>query len=115
MNIIIKSKNIELTTPLREFIEKKISSLEKYFNLLQTADDPSLSPKAEAIVEISRTTFHHRKGDVFRAEVLLTFHRNSLRAGVSAPNLEIAVDAARDDLQRQITSFKGKIIDKSRK
>ncbi len=115
MNIIIKSKNIELTAQLKEFIEKKISSLEKYFNLLQTPDDPSLPPKAEAIVEISRTTFHHRKGDIFRAEVLLTFHRNSLRAGVSAPNLKIAIDAAHDDLQRQITNFKEKIIDQSRK
>jgi len=114
MNIIIKTKNIELTPSLRNFVEEKIGSLDKYFNLLQTKDDPALVSKIEAIVEVGRTTLHHRKGNVCRAEVLLSFHRNSLRAAKSANDLEIAITAVRDDLQRQITAFKEKMIDSSR-
>ena len=115
MNIKIKAKNIELTPTLKDFVEKKIGSLEKYFNLLQMEDDPALVAQIEATVEVGKTTLHHRKGDIFRAEVLISFHRNTLRAGKSADDLEKAIDAVRDDLQRQITTFKGKLIDKSRK
>ncbi|UMX47634.1 MAG: ribosome-associated translation inhibitor RaiA [Candidatus Nealsonbacteria bacterium DGGOD1a] len=115
MNIIVKTKNIEMTPSLREFVEEKIGSLEKYFDLLQEVDDPSLVSKIEAVVEVGRTTLHHRKGDICRAEVLITFHRNKLRAAKSADDLEKAVVAVRDDLQRQITDFKEKMLDKARK
>ena len=104
-----------MTPSLREFVEEKIGSLEKYFDLLQEVDDPSLVSKIEAVVEVGRTTLHHRKGDICRAEVLITFHRNKLRAAKSADDLEKAVVAVRDDLQRQITDFKEKMLDKKRK
>ncbi len=104
-----------MTPSLREFVEEKIGSLEKYFDLLQEVDDPSLVSKIEAVVEVGRTTLHHRKGDICRAEVLITFHRNKLRAAKSADDLEKAVVAVRDDLQRQITDFKEKMLDKARK
>jgi len=115
MNIIIKAKNIEMTPSLKDFVEEKIGSLEKYFDLLQEADDPSLVSKIEAVVEVGKTTLHHRKGDICRAEVLLTFPGNQLRAGKSADDLERAVTEVRDDLQRQITAVKEKMIDKNRK
>jgi ribosomal subunit interface protein len=115
MNIIVKTKNFELTPSLREFVENKIGSLEKYFDLLRGADDPSLVSEIDAVVEVGKTTLHHRKGDICRAEVLLTFHSNKLRAAKSADDLEKAIVAVRDDLQRQITDFKEKAIDKNRK
>lgn len=114
MNITIKAKNIELTPTLKEFTEQKIGSLEKYFNFLRTEDDPSLVSEIETSVEVGKTTLHHNKGDIFRAEVLISFHRNTLRAAKSADDLEKAIVAVRDDLQRQITTFKEKMIDKSR-
>ena len=114
MNIIVKTKNFELTPALREFIEEKIGSLQKYFDLLQTKDDPALVPTIEAAVEVGKTTLHHRKGDICRAEVLIAFHGNKLRAAESADDLEKAIVAVRDDLQRQITDFKEKMLDSSR-
>ena len=115
MNIIIKTKNIEMTPALREFVEEKIGSLEKYFDLLQEADDPGLVSATDAIVEVGKTTLHHRKGDICRAEVLLTFDRNKLRAAKSADDLEKAIVEVRDDLQRQITDIKERLLDKNRK
>lgn len=115
MNIIIKAKNIEMTPALCEFVETRIGSLEKYFDLLQEVDDPSLVSAIEAVVEVGKTTLHHRKGDICRAEVLLTFHSNKLRAAKSADDLEKAIVEVRDDLQRQITDLKEQMIDKARK
>jgi ribosomal subunit interface protein len=115
MNIIVKTKNFEMTPSLREFVEDRIGSLEKYFDLLREADDPSLVSEIDAVVEVGKTTLHHRKGDICRAEVLLTFHSNKLRAAKSADDIEKAIVAVRDDLQRQITDFKEKAIDKNRK
>ncbi|MCU0653692.1 MAG: ribosome-associated translation inhibitor RaiA [Candidatus Pacebacteria bacterium] len=115
MNIIIKTKNIELTPSLRDFVEEKIGSLEKYFNLLQIDDDPALGATIDAVVEVGKTTMHHRKGNISRAEVLLTFHRNTIRAAKSADDLEAAVIAVHDDLQRQLTDFKEKKIEKARR
>jgi len=115
MNIIIKTKNFQLTPSLREFAEEKISSLERYFDFFQTADDPGLKSKIDAIIELGKTTAGQRKGNIFRAEVLITFHRNKIRAAESADDLEKAVVAARDNLQRQITDFKEKLLDKTRK
>ena len=114
MNIIIKTKNFELVQSLREYAEEKIGSLEKYLNFLQEEKDPALVAEIEAVIEVGKTTTHHRKGDIFRAEVLLTFHRNKLRAAKSADDLEKAIVEVRDDLQRQITDFKEKMIDSSR-
>lgn len=115
MNIIIKTKNFELTPSLREFAEKKISSLKKYFDFFQKEDDLNLGSRIDAAVELGKTTSGQRKGNIFRAEVLITFHGNSLRAAESADDLEKAVVAVRDNLQRQITDFKEKMIDEKRK
>jgi putative sigma-54 modulation protein len=115
MNIIIKTKNIEMTPALREFVEEKIGSLEKYFNIFQGDEDPALKSEIDAVVEVGKTTLHHRKGNVCRAEILLSFHKNTMRAAKSADDLKKAVVEACNDLQRQITAFKEKTIDKSRK
>ncbi len=113
MNIIVKTKNFELTPSLRKFAEEKISSLKKYFDFFQTEDAPGLKSKIDAAIELGKTTAGQRKGNIFRAEVLITFHRNKLRAGVSADDIEKAIVGARDDLQRQITDFKEKLLDKT--
>jgi putative sigma-54 modulation protein len=115
MNIIIKTKNFELTPALREFAEERIGSLKKYFDFFQTDDDPALRSKMDVVAELGKTTAGQRKGDIWRAEVLITFHGNKIRAAESADDLEKAIVAVRDDLQRQITDFKERLLDKARK
>ena len=38
MNYNIRGKNVEVTQPIREYVEKKISKLNKYFDTLPTSD-----------------------------------------------------------------------------
>jgi len=100
---------------LREFIENKITSVEKYYRACQVNDDPELSASAEAIVEVGKDTLHHKKGDVFTAQCQFTFRGNKIHARTFADDLEKAITAVRDDLQDQLTRLKGKHIDKNRK
>ena len=58
MIITIKAKNLELTDELRNFVEEKIGSLEKFITL------------AEAFVEVEKETMHHKKGKIFKNKEL---------------------------------------------
>ncbi|PIR98690.1 MAG: ribosomal subunit interface protein [Candidatus Colwellbacteria bacterium CG10_big_fil_rev_8_21_14_0_10_41_28] len=102
MKIDIKSKDIELTEPLREYVDNKIGGLDKYLKRF----DPSL---VRADVEVSRLTKHHKTGDVFYAEVNLELPGGFLRATHKDKDIRMAIDKVRDVLQREIRKHKDKI------
>ena len=70
-------------------------------------------PNDESIfaeVELAKTTEHHKKGDIFMAEVNLTMPGRLIRAVAEKWDLRVAIDAVKDDLQREITMSKEKNI-----
>ena len=93
---------MELTDPLREYIETKVNSLEKY---LKNFDQDTLM----AQVEVARTTKHHKQGDVFYAEVNLSLPGNMLRADYKADDVRVAIDKVRSILQREIRKYKDQL------
>ncbi len=99
MQIDIEATGIELTPPLREYIEEKIGKLDK---LLKKFDEGSVSVR----VEIGRTTKHHRQGDVYRAEANLRFPGGFLRAEHQGEDVRVAVNEVREKLQREIEKLK---------
>lgn len=107
MKINIRTKNIELLPSLRDFIDKKIGSLERF---LKSARSP-----IEAFVEIEKTTHHHRKGPYFRAECQLEVEGRNIRAEAKGEDLRVAITEVKDEIQREFKTFKGKITDVSRK
>ena len=102
MNINIKATNIDLTTALREYVEEKIGSLEKFVSRWNAEGGVSVAG------EVARTTQHHHKGDVFRAEVNLKIPHGLLRAEHEGPDIRLAIDRVRDILQIEIDKQKGK-------
>jgi len=100
MEIIIKSKDITLTEPLKVFIEQKIGSLER---LLKNIKPPILIE-----VEVGRETKHHRKGDVYYAEGQISLPGTILRSSAKKDDLRLAIVEVKDDLQRQIKKYKNK-------
>lgn len=96
--ISIKSTNLEFTTTIREAITKKLLALERF--------TVRLGPVVELQVEVGKTTTHHRKGDIFHAEATLHLPGARLRAEKDAETLYAAIDAARDELARQIKKYK---------
>ncbi|HEY4495419.1 MAG TPA: ribosome-associated translation inhibitor RaiA [Candidatus Paceibacterota bacterium] len=101
MKINLKTKNFSLTPSIKNYLEQKLNSLDKFL-----PGDESIF----ADVELSKTTKHHQKGDVFMAEVNLKIPGRLIRAVAEQWDLRIAIDAAKDELQREIKSNKEKNI-----
>ncbi|KKS45467.1 ribosomal subunit interface protein [Candidatus Azambacteria bacterium RIFOXYD1_FULL_42_11] len=106
MKIITKTKNFPLTPSIADYLEEKINSLDKFL------------PKDESIfadVELAKTTRHHQKGDVFKAEVNLTIPGRLIRSVAEEWDLRVAIDKVKDELQRKIKGNKEKNISLYRK
>ncbi|OGN27695.1 MAG: ribosomal subunit interface protein [Candidatus Yanofskybacteria bacterium RIFCSPLOWO2_01_FULL_49_17] len=104
IKIDIFSKNIELNPALREFIEEKLGSLDRYI--------PGL---ADIRVEIARPSKHHRSGHVFYAEANVKLGGKVLRAQAHHLDLHSAIIDVRDELKELIKKFKEKRADSARK
>jgi ribosomal subunit interface protein len=100
MKIQIKSTNITLTESLKNYIEEKINSCERF---IQKIDFP-----LESYIEIEKTTKHHRKGNIFRAEINLVLPRKLLRCEAKREDIYLAINEAKDKLQREIKEYKNK-------
>lgn len=99
MRINIKTKNFSLTPSIETYLRGKLDSLDK------------ILPYNDGIfadVELARTTRHHQKGDIFRAEVNLTVSGKLIRSVAEQWDLRVAIDTMRDELWRKITGNKEK-------
>jgi putative sigma-54 modulation protein len=96
MQLIIKGKNIEITDPLRDYVDEKLGRLDRYL--------PSID---EVRVELSVENVKSTKD---RQVVQVTMRSNStiLRAEERSADMFAAIDAVRDKLRRQIRRFKEK-------
>jgi ribosomal subunit interface protein len=108
MNIKIKATNIELTSYLLKLVDQKINKIEKLF-----ADMPDIMVE----VELERTTRHHQKGDLFRAEVQVEVPGGKmLRAVSKKEDFRSALVDVREELEIQIKKYKDKVsLEKRRK
>lgn len=103
MQIQIKSTNIELTENLKNYIEEKINSCEKFIHT---------NFPLEAYVEIEKMTKHHRKGNIFRAEVNLPLPGKLIRCESRKDDIYLSITDLKDKLQREIKEYKEKEIKK---
>lgn len=118
MKIIIKTEKIELTPAIKEFIEEKIGSLEKFVKLLQEEEAAYFhgrKSKIEAWVEVGKTTLHHNKGPFFRAECQITPLKKGIRATAKSEDLRQAITEVKDELQVQLKKYKNQPKAKARK
>lgn len=98
MNISIKSTNIELTPAIKDYTEKRISGITKF------SGEDTL-----AIIEIGKTTGHHKNGDIFVAEINITTSLGKqFRAVSEKADLYEAIDDVRNEIVREVSSAKGK-------
>ena len=106
MKINIKATNLELTPAITEYINNKISSVDKFLKKFEEQTN------IEIFVEIARTTRHHHKGDVFRAEANMEVPGKILRADHEDWDIRVAIDKVKDKLQQEIKKYKGIRADK---
>ncbi|MFZ2522620.1 MAG: ribosome-associated translation inhibitor RaiA [Minisyncoccia bacterium] len=102
MQIKIRSKNFELTPSIEDYVNRKISSLEKFFG----HRDNVLCE-----VEIGKTTEHQKSGDIFRTEVNMVIPGDGqVFAVANESDLYASIDVVRDEAEREILTRKNKKI-----
>lgn len=99
MKFNIRGENIEVTGAIRDYVEKKISKLERYF------DEPIASE-----VHVNLSVYN----DEQRIEVTVPMKDLLLRGEVQHLDLYAAIDLVVDKLERQIRKYKTKINRKAR-
>jgi len=107
MVINIKATNLDLTPSVREYVEEKIGSLDKFLQRFEKEGE------IEIFVEIARATKHHKSGEVFYAEATFSLGKKVFRAEDSNEDIRIAIDKTRDKLQQEIKKYKEKKIERS--
>ncbi|MDE1875094.1 MAG: HPF/RaiA family ribosome-associated protein [Patescibacteria group bacterium] len=100
---IIKATGLSLTPAIDAAADKVVQALDKYVE----ADDTS----ALAEIEVSRTTQHHRTGEIFRAEINFRSRLGSFRAESEKEDLYAALTAVKDELVESLRSKKAKRVD----
>jgi ribosomal subunit interface protein len=96
----IKATNILLTPALKIYIEEKLGALERFVKRWEKESDIKIH------VEVGRTTRHHHKGDVFRAEANILLPGTMLRAEDEDFDIHVAIDRVRDRLKREIRKYR---------
>ncbi|KRM86450.1 ribosome hibernation-promoting factor, HPF/YfiA family [Lacticaseibacillus thailandensis] len=96
----VRGENIEVTEAIRNYVEKRINKLNKYF-----------SEGAQAIAHVNLKVYSNKQAKV---EVTIPMPYLTLRAEEKNPDLYAAIDLVTDKLERQIRKFKTKINRKSR-
>jgi ribosomal subunit interface protein len=91
MKFIIHGKKLEVTEPIRSYIESKIGRLDKYF---ENSDD------------ITATVVVRIRGIDQVVEVTIPIHKITLRAEENHSDLYAAIDTVSDKLERQIRKNK---------
>lgn len=99
MKYNIRGENIEVTGAIREYVEKKVSKLERYFETPPASD-----------VHVNLSVYN----DEQRIEVTIPMPNLLLRAEERHIDLYAAIDLVVDKLERQIRKYKTKINRKAR-
>src|SRR5690625_5139330 len=99
MNYNIRGNNVEVTDAIREYVIKKVSKLERYFDTTPTSD-----------VNVRLSVYNTDQ----RIEVTIPMQDLLLRAEESHADLYAAIDLVVDKLERQIRKHKTKVNRKMR-
>ena len=95
-----KMTGMEIPAEIKNYLFEKLADIAK---LADTMD-----PSSFVDVEIGRTTRHHEKGDVFRAELNLNIARSRIRAESESFDLKASIDNVKDQMLEELRSKKGK-------
>lgn len=105
MKINIQKTTNLITPALEAYIEEKLAPLAKFVKKFDATGEAAIW------LEISRTTKHHRKGEVYLAVADLRLPKKILRAEEYAEDIRVAIDRARDTLRLEIEKYTTKSRD----
>lgn len=94
VRVVVKGKNIQVTPALRDYAEKRVAKLEKYF---QWRDDVQV----EVALSVER--------DTQIAEITYQLGGFLMRGESRSKDLYASIDDASDKIERQVRKYKSKI------
>ena len=106
MKISIKATGTALTPAISSYVQKKISSIEKYLPTQAGLDKNYHEVVVQ--VEVGRSTRRHKAGNIFRAEVHITGKSLDLYAVCEKEDLYAAIDIVKDEIVHNLLQLKGK-------
>lgn len=101
INFHISTKNHDLTPQITADVHEKLGVIERY---IDTDGDREIL----AEVEIGLDSFHHQKGDIYRAEINLSNDGVVHRATANGSSVNEALDLLKDEIVKQIRRSKNK-------
>lgn len=104
MTINLRAVGMDLTPAIREYVEEKFGTLEKYAAHIIQMD-----------VEIGLETKHHNKGEIFSCSVNVDIPGDLLKIERTADGLYKAIDEVRDHVRETLAQRKDRQIDSHRK
>ena len=107
MKTHITTTNLDLTPSLNAYIERKLEALSR---LLTRLDEDG---GVEVWLWLKRTTKHHHKGPVFKAEADVRLPGKILRASEENFDVRAALDVVKDKLHVEIEKYKTRLRPRS--
>jgi putative sigma-54 modulation protein len=97
MQVNLQGKNIELTENIKDYVLKRVTNLEKLIAHIE-------EKKGEAKVnfEVSKTTNHHKAGDIFHADCIISIAGEKFFGESDHEDLFSAVDEVKEKLFSEI-------------
>ncbi len=101
MQINLQGKNIEMTDAIRDYVIKRVTNLEKLLKNIEEAGG-----EVSARFEVSKTTNHHKLGDVFHADCSINIKGEEFHASADTEDLFQSIDEVKENLFREISKNK---------
>lgn len=100
MKLPFKTTNFKITESVANFLSQRMANVE------------ALIEKVGGVlggwIEIGRTTRHHKKGEVYRAEAQIRLKRQSIRAEGVSNTIFGAIVEMKERLKRELSKYKTK-------
>ncbi len=103
MQINITGKGVDLTEPIKNYVDKKIGRLERFFDQI-----------IRAVITVGVESRHHQKGEIFFAEGKLEIPGNDVFVSETAVSLYGAIDNLRGRLEGEIKKHKVKMRERAK-
>ena len=103
MQINLLGKNMELSAEIKDYALKKITNLEKILSGIEEKGG-----EVNVNFEISKSTNHHKAGDVFHADCLVKISGKKFYGSADMEDMHQAIDAVKEVLFKEISKDKNR-------
>ena len=103
MKINFQAKNIEITEAIHDYVEKRVTNLGKLLTEFEEHDG-----EVVVLFGLSKTTHHHKGGEVFHADCSINIKGKKFYASVNKQDLYEAIDDVKENLFNEISKNKDK-------